>query len=188
MIIAGIDYSLSCPAMCLMEKPDIKNVKFYYLTTVAKDTGVFANGRITGVLHSEYYSEEERYDQIAEFFLSKLPTITPPHVYIEDYSFGSKGRVFHIAENCGLLKHKLWEVGFKQSAVAPTVVKKFATGKGNADKEKMVAAFVAETGLDLQKMLFPKKLGSPVTDLVDSYYIAKYGYNDLIASQSNTTQ
>jgi hypothetical protein len=160
-----------------MEQPDIQHVQFYYLTTVKKDTGVFANGRIVGTLHSDYYSEEERYDQIAEFFLSKFPLNPVPICFIEDYSFGSKGRVFHIAENCGLLKHKIWEFGFKQHVVAPTVIKKFATGKGNADKEKMVEAFIAETKLDLQKLLFPnKKLGSPVTDIVDSYYIAKYGY------------
>ena len=177
MNIVGIDYSLTCPAMCLMTAPDIKSVKFFYLTNVNKDTGVFAGGRIVGSPHLEYFTEEERYDDIAEFFLKNIPTMPePPTIWIEDYSFGSKGRVFNLAENCGLLKHKLWEVGYKFTVVAPTVIKKFATGKGNADKEKMYEAFVKETSLDLQKLLFPKKLGSPVTDIVDAYYIAKYGY------------
>jgi hypothetical protein len=176
MNIIGIDYSLSCPCMCVMEKPDIKNVRFYYLTTVKKDTGVFG-GKITGELHKEYFSEQERYDNIADFFLNNIPTTSPPHVFIEDYSFGSKGKVFHIAENCGVLKHKLWEVGYKHEVVPPTVIKKFATGKGNADKEAMYAAFLKETNVDLARILFStKKLGSPVTDIVDSYYIAKYGY------------
>lgn len=177
MNIIGIDYSLTCPAMCIMEKADIKSVKFYYLTNVKKDTGVFAGGRIVGELHKEYTSEEERYDDIAEFFLHKIPTHESPQVFIEDYSFGSKGRVFHLAENCGLLKHKLWEVGYRYYTVAPTVIKKDATGKGNADKEAMYEAFIQETTLDIRKLLFPdKKLGSPTTDIVDSYYVAKYGY------------
>jgi Holliday junction resolvasome RuvABC endonuclease subunit len=176
MSTAGIDYSLTCPCMCLMDKPDIKSARFYFLTNVNKDTGTFANGRIVGMPHTEYFSEQERYDNIAEFFVNKIPTIPLPKIFIEDYSFGSKGRVFNLAENCGMLKHKLWEVGYSFELVAPTVVKKFATGKGNADKEKMYEAFVKETGLDIQKLLFPKKLGSPVTDIVDSYYIAKYGF------------
>lgn len=179
MNIIGIDYSLSCPSMCLMELPDIQHSKFYYLTNINKDTGSFSNNRIIGVKHSNYTSEQERYDQIAEFFLNKIPTNQVPQIFIEDYSFGSKGKVFHIAENCGILKHKLYEAGYKYSVIAPTAVKKFATGKGNADKEAMNRAFIKETGLDLVKLLFPnKKLGSPVTDIVDSYYIAKWGYEN----------
>jgi Holliday junction resolvasome RuvABC endonuclease subunit len=188
MSVAGVDYSLSCPCLCLMEKPDIQHVRFYYLTTVKKDSGVFANGRIEGVLHQDYFSEQERYDNIAEFFVNKIPMNNPPRVFIEDYSFGSTGRVFHIAENCGLFKYKLWEVGYKFDVVAPSAIKKFATGKGNADKAKMYEAFVSETGLDLQKLLFPNKLiGSPAADIVDSYYIAKFGY-EALASQSKSTQ
>ena len=59
---------------------------------------------------------------------------------IEDYSFGSKGRVFNLAENCGLLKYMLFKKGYRFFTVPPTVVKKFATGKGNANKEAMVKA------------------------------------------------
>ena len=188
MNVIGIDYSLSCPCMCLMTSPDIKGSKFYYLTSVKKDTGVFVNGKIVGSPHFDYSCEEERYDAIAEFFLNKIPTLEVPHVYIEDYSFGSKGRVFNLAENCGLLKHKLWEVGYRYSVVAPTVVKKEATGKGNADKELMYESFVKETGVDISKLLFPdKKLGNPTTDIVDSYYIAKYGFKKLIDSTSKPT-
>lgn len=173
----GIDYSLSCPCICVMEKPDIKSVKFFYLTNVKKDAGVFANGVVIGVEHEEYYCEQERYDQIAEFMISKIPTNPIPKIFIEDYSFGSQGRVFHIAENTGLLKHKLWEFGFKFNVIAPTAIKKFATGKGNSDKQIMYDAFVKETEADLHKLLFSnKKLGSPTTDIVDSYYIAKFGY------------
>jgi len=95
---------------------------------------------------------------------------------IEDYSFGSKGRVFNLAENCGLLKHKLYTGGYKFSTVAPTVIKKFATGKGNANKEVMYESFLRETGLNLNAVLSPRstKIGSPVNDIVDAWYIANY--------------
>jgi hypothetical protein len=50
-----------------------------------------------------------------------------------------------------------------------------ATGKGNADKESMFKSFLHETGVDLQQIITPSKtlLGSPVTDIVDSFYICK---------------
>src|ERR1039458_47355 len=96
---------------------------------------------------------------------------------IEDYSFGSKGRVFNLAENMGLLKYKFWKYDMKFDLVPPTVLKKFATGKGNAKKEDMYENFVKETGVDLQEKLFPgRKLGNPVTDIVDSYYLMKWGF------------
>jgi Holliday junction resolvasome RuvABC endonuclease subunit len=166
--------------MCLMEKPDIKNVRFFYLSDVKKNTGSFAGGKITGDLHKEYYTEQERYDNIAEYFLNLIPTKEQPQIFIEDYSFGSKGKVFHIAENTGILKHKLWEIGYKFTTIAPTAIKKFATGKGNSDKEKMYGAFLQETKVDVAKLLFPdKKLSSPMTDIVDAFYIAKFGYESL---------
>ena len=147
--------------------------------------GTFGNA--IGVEHKEYYSEQERYDNIAEFFINKIPTnMGVPTIYIEDYSFGSTGRVFHIAENCGILKHKLWEVGYKFTTVPPTVIKKFATGKGNADKQKMYEAFFSETGKNLvQYYSKTEKLGSPATDIVDSFYIAKYGYTTKLEGEKS---
>ena len=98
---------------------------------------------------------------------------------LEDYSFGSKGRVFHIAENTGLLKHKLFKAGIPFIVVAPTTVKKFATGKGNANKEKMYECFTEQTGVDLRKQL-DTTVEHPISDIIDAFYIAKYGYTELI--------
>jgi Holliday junction resolvasome RuvABC endonuclease subunit len=96
-------------------------------------------------------------------------------ILIEDYSFGSKGRVFNLAENCGILKYMLYKAGYRFFTVPPTVVKKYATGKGNATKEKMYDAFVVETGIDLHNIISrTTKLGSPTTDIVDAWYIARY--------------
>jgi Holliday junction resolvasome RuvABC endonuclease subunit len=178
-MVIGIDYSLTSPAMCVMVEPNINKCVFYYLTSSSKLVGTFKNA--IGVLHKEYYTEQERYDNIAEFFLNKIPVDKGvPNIFIEDYSFGSTGKVFHIAENAGLLKYKFWEVGYKFDTVAPTTVKKFATGKGNSDKSKMYETFCNETG-ENYNMLLNKNLtlGSPVTDIVDSYYIAKFGYDKI---------
>jgi Holliday junction resolvasome RuvABC endonuclease subunit len=69
----------------------------------------------------------------------------------------------------------LYKNGYRFFTVPPTVVKKFATGKGNATKEKMYDTFVKDTFVDLHSIISPTtKLGSPTTDIVDAWYIAKY--------------
>ena len=106
-----------------------------------------------------------------------LQCIDADVIVLEDYAMGAKGKVFHLGENCGLLKHKLWQRGLKFETVAPTALKKFASGKGNSDKCAMLNAFVKETGIDLMKQMDKesKDCGSPVSDVVDSFYLAQWG-------------
>ena len=58
----------------------------------------------------------------------------------------------------------------------PTVLKKFATGKGNSDKEKMHEAFVGQFGVDLRRAMTPlnTKVGNPVSDIVDAIFLCRY--------------
>lgn len=86
---------------------------------------------------------------------------------------------FHIGENTGIFKYLLWKQGVKYSTVPPTQVKKFGTGRGNAKKEDVYAAFKAETRVDLQSVLGTTgaQIKSPVADLADAYYICKYGHH-----------
>ena len=63
--------------------------------------------------------------------------------------------------------------------VVPSVVKKFASGKGNADKQLMYDSFKEHTEQDLLKLFDMGKLNNPVTDIIDSYYIAKVGYENI---------
>ena len=96
---------------------------------------------------------------------------------IEGYAFGAKGQVFNIGENTGILKLKLAEkVANDINVIAPSAIKKFATGKGNANKVLMCEAFIEDTGDDLAKLFeFDPYTGqSPVSDIIDSYYISKY--------------
>jgi len=62
----------------------------------------------------------------------------------------------------------------------PSVVKKGATGKGNADKDMMYEAFCKELpDYNLKKTFDTEKVGNPLSDIVDSYYIKKVGYENL---------
>ena len=56
---------------------------------------------------------------------SGLINIRPPDlVVIEDYSLGSSGRTFDLAENCGLLKYFLYFLKVQYIVVSPSANKK----------------------------------------------------------------
>lgn len=174
-VIVGIDYSLTSPCVCVSRDKTFSNSYFYFLNDRKTVQGKFHN--ILGEEHQEYLTDQERYENNASWVLSILSDFDKREVtiLIEDYSFGSKGRVFNLAENCGILKYMLYKAGYKFFTVPPTVVKKYATGKGNATKEKMYESFVKDTFVDLHSIISPTtKLGSPTTDIVDAWYIARY--------------
>lgn len=179
MTYFGIDYSMTCPCLCILGK-DFDDSVFFFMVDKLRYTG-FRNGNIVGLEYPSWTTPESRYDALSSRFIDiilKVPVVGPfeKTVMIEDYSMGSRGRVFHIAENCGLLKYKLYKNNIVFSTVAPSAVKKFATGKGNADKQKMYDTFVEKEGIDLKKRLGlrDQALSNPLTDIVDAYYIAKY--------------
>ena len=174
--IVGIDYSLTSPCVCVN---DGKKIMFYYLTKKKKHLGKIANN-IIGEEHEEYNTPIERFSNISKWAISKFHILgNNLKVFIEGYSYGSKGQaLFQIAENCGILKYNLQERNISYDTVVPSVVKKGATGKGNADKDMMYEAFVKETKIDLKKLLDTDKVGNPVSDIADAYFIKKVGYEN----------
>lgn len=78
-------------------------------------------------------------------------------VAIEGYAFGAKGKVFHIAENTGVLKYRLHQTGIPVEVIPPSAIKKQASGKGNANKEEMYKAFLKETFVNLQNVISPER-------------------------------
>jgi Holliday junction resolvasome RuvABC endonuclease subunit len=181
MIYAGIDYSMTSPAICLYNDEvgefTFDNCVFHYMTQLKKYDVSFKN--VNGH-YFEYRNEMERYDIISSFFIDRiLETEGEKKVFIEDYSMGSKGRVFNIAENTGVLKYRFWNFHITFKTIAPTVIKKFATGKGNSNKEQMQLVFEQENSIRLKEELnMTEKQWNPSSDLIDAYYICKYGYQN----------
>lgn len=173
MKIAGIDYSMTSPSVCVFEGDtwDVKSCKLYYM--VKSDKKVYSKGIFKGFVYPKFSSDQERFHLLAEW--SKECTSGVEEIGLEGYAFGAVGRTFQISENTGVLKQKLWEESRPFRTFAPTEVKKFATGKGNADKQKMFDAFYEETKIDVFDSLSisSRKNWNPVSDIIDAYYIAK---------------
>jgi len=179
--IIGIDYSLTSPAVCVNDG----KLKFYYLTTKKKWIGQQSKD-IIGYEHKEWTDPIQRFTYISDFVFDILFTTNNPKIFIEGYSFGSKGQgLFQIAENCGILKYRLLEKNYGYNTVVPSVVKKGATGKGNADKDMMYEAFVKETNIDLKQIFDTEKVGNPISDIADSYFIQKVGYENIESKQKS---
>lgn len=183
MIIAGIDYSLCGPAICLFHaspsgKFDYSGCSFYFLSNNKKQSKI-RTLNIFGEELSDWENDQHRYETIADWAIDIVMGCS--HVALEGYAYSASGRVFHIAENTGILKYKLYQLSVPVSVIPPTEVKKYATGKGNADKNSMYAAWLKETGVNLKGLLTPNRQESvsPVSDIIDSYYICKKMYESL---------
>jgi Holliday junction resolvasome RuvABC endonuclease subunit len=176
MIVAGIDYSLTSPAICIFKGHEfkLKECRFSFLTFEQKYE--VSDFNFKSFKMDKGMSYPERYDFISSWVIYFLKTNRAKIAFLEDYSYGSQGKVFHIAENGGVLKDKLWKAGIEYHLIAPTVIKKFATGKGTAKKEQMEESFLQETGFDVREYLnMPPRSFNPSSDIIDSYYISKYG-------------
>lgn len=185
MLIIGADYSMTCPAITMYcgeaNQFDFHKCKVRYRSERRpiewlNIIGTYMDGKLVTC-------NERRWDELSNWAMNNIVDFSIANsneaitVYIEDYSFGSAGRGFHIAEAAGLFKHKLWGLGADIVPVSPSVVKKFYSGKGNALKNDMYTAFVKETDINLMAVFQPKaeNVGSPVGDIVDSYALCRYG-------------
>lgn len=179
---------MSCPAMTIYNIYEndklwnIENCNFFYKSPAKKY--IYKKDPFHSFEVDSWLSQEERFDKLSEKFIEKIKFYSVSEVAIEDYSFGSKGKVFGIAENTGLLKHKLHKNNIKINLFAPSEIKKFSTGKGNSDKIIMNKFFEAESSYakSIKSILCANVGDSPLADIVDSYFICKYLHKKVIDS------
>lgn len=184
MIVAGIDYSMTSPAICIHQGSEwsIKNCQFFFRTDKKKVVAA-STVQLQGELMADFSCNEERYFNNAEWARQKLEMYKPSILCLEGYAMGATGMQFHIGESTGQLKHVMWKAGISFETPPPTVVKKFATGRGNAKKDVLEAAFLAETGLDIRaefKGAQTPASFNPSSDIIDSYYMAKFAFYELL--------
>lgn len=189
--IAGVDYSINSPCVCIFDSEDsnpqfsINDCYFYLISVKKSECKSYLNDRIEihhrNITHEPDFSVV-RYMYNAEAFAEVLTAHDCVDVGIEDYAYAASGRVFHIGENCGILKSYMTANAISYNVYSPSEIKRFATGKGNANKEAMYEAFEQETGISLIDIIYKDRkipkipIQSPVTDIIDAYYICKYQF------------
>lgn len=116
--------------------------------------------------------------------INKINIKIPKYEYIDCYvcieanSFNSRGNSVSLIDLCGLnylirnmiLNLKLYNIRFHLLVTPPTEIKKFATGRGDADKELMLYCFKL-----LNKELYDELYFIKLDDIADSYFMAQYG-------------
>lgn len=173
--VAGIDYSMSSPAMVIF---DDNEYTFYGIK--AKKSMVSKSDKV--ILFEpvkDYEHNIERYEFLANLFVDILKAENIKDVYIEGYAYGARGNVFNIGENTGILKYLLYKNGINLTVFQPNEIKKVATNKGNANKVLMYEAFKNDGPFDLEDILSVEatdtKIPAPINDMVDAYYVLKTG-------------
>lgn len=174
--VIGIDYSMTSPCVCVW---DHLGIEFHFLTTKKKYEGSWEKDDISiqGHVMPVWKDDTDRFNQISQWVVKVVleDWNDIDMAVLEDYSFASTGRTFQIGENFGLLKYKLRERIIPFVTVPPTVLKKFATGKGNAKKDLMEIAYKEDTGHDIKDILgMTENQWNPSSDIIDSYFLAKY--------------
>lgn len=106
-----------------------------------------------------------RLQYIRDMICLRLDRYSPEAAIVENYSYGSKGRaLFDIGELGGVLKTAVHEYGIPIVLVPPTVLKMYAVGKGNADKNDVADAISSKWSVQFN-----------TTDEADAYALLRLG-------------
>ncbi len=99
--------------------------------------------------------------------LEKVLCVEDPHlIVIEAYAFNARGNTLtKLVETGTVVRWNLWnkETVYPYIEVAPTMLKKFTTDKGNANKEEMMVQAFKRWGVE------------GTNDEVDAFGLAKFG-------------
>jgi len=134
-MIFGIDPSLTATAICFGNDPNPGKLEMKLLGNESR--GSLLPGRI------------ERVTDLALLVQSEIARNAEGEdsIFIEAYSYGSQNNREKLAEYGGILRMLLLEVTPNIFEVAPTTLKKFATGKGKGKKHAIAGAVGKKFGL-----------------------------------------
>lgn len=110
---------------------------------VATHTGLVVLDEGPKLLHEEelYFPKlrgVERCGAMAKSLMVTLDKFKPDMVLFEGYAYAAKGAPIVQAEITGVLKYFLTQLKYEFVEVAPSLLKRFVTGRGNAGKDEMM--------------------------------------------------
>lgn len=157
MITMGVDQSYTSSGFCIVDG-NSNHVTDFGTFTTSKELDVY-----------------DRANLVADFIIDKAVACGVGHISIEGLAFGIRGDatrdlaglLFTIVGN---VRRRAPHIGL--TIIAPTSLKKFATGTGKSDKAAMIAA-VPQTTLDrFVEAKYKKTTG--LADIVDAYWLAHF--------------
>jgi Holliday junction resolvasome RuvABC endonuclease subunit len=156
--------------------------------------GVDLSLTATGLAHPDgsaltFKPTYQGFQRLAEIRNAVLDAVMISHasfVAIEGYSMGSKGSSFlSLAELGGIVRFAFWAGGLRWLDVPPSTLKRYATGKGNADKATVLQAAWKRLGYEgtdhnaadalWLQAIGMAYLGSPVVELPATHLKALVG-------------
>ncbi|MFW6219538.1 MAG: hypothetical protein ACOC33_01590 [bacterium] len=168
--IAGIDYSKNSPAVVILKLDNDFNIKdFDYIGFSSVKKIATSNNKILYYKKDQFNNDYDKAIWLRDCIMDKLSSVD--FIAFEGYAFGASGKVFDIAETTAIMKVKLYEEGYPLRIYEPTVIKMFATGKGNAGKVEMNEAY--KKIFDPLELFQLPELKSPKEDLIDAFYVCK---------------
>lgn len=205
MIKIGIDFSLISPSVCVNKNGKYHFISFFndygkdwmkskaktfqYHRMLKENDIVELIPYTRNIDESDYKTEQkskmEDAIKLADLIINKIKQIVGNEqviIGLEGFSYGSKGASYIdlIMYNC-FLREKIVESFGADSLViiSPTEGKKYFSGKGNANKEKMIESFITNYIKDplieeteLWKFCSNNELDfnniKPIDDLIDS--------------------
>ena len=179
MKITGIDNSKNSPGIVkfIIDDETFKIIGLDYLgitTTSSKNP----KSEVTKNCLRLYDKEIDDYEKI-NFMSDNILNFVKDCEYVafENYAYSSTGMIFDLAESTGILKWRIYNENKKLRFFAPSLIKMFATTKGNADKQKMIETYKnIGNPLNLPNSLLEKH---PFEDIIDAYFITKLLYMEL---------
>lgn len=127
----------------MMKKSTVMMIKRFVGIDPSSTTGFYiqdekGNTMIEEDLFYQFKKDPERMIYITDSIINNLD-LENDKICIEGFSYNSKGKGIDYQYGIGwIIREQLNRYNFKYYDVAPTALKKFATGKGNTKKESMV--------------------------------------------------
>ena len=185
MVTAGLDLSINSTGICIN---DNNNFSYYIVSTGC--TKAFHNAcknsiieiidieKIKSEKDADYHIKEEiKTINIIAVVNAIMSVIDKYHIdmaYIEGLSYGSS-RTTALSDLSGLnflVRKELYDRGIPFTIVSPAANKKFAVGRGNADKDMMVAGWRV---MDNRVAEFEKAnsgIKIKIDDLADAFFLS----------------
>ena len=175
MIICGIDYSISSPAVVkavLDDNYEINSIDYLSFSSVKKQCN--SDKKLVYNNRKDFRHDMQRFqflrDEVEKFIYSD--NIIPSYIAMEGYAMGGMGKVFNIAEATALTKCMIFDRGTPLRIYTPSAIKKFATLSGDAGKVSMFKAFKEDESpfINLNHL---EDMKNPQEDIIDAYWIMK---------------